>query len=279
MSIGSAATLPGSNGWRPHMVALDVDGTIVRYDNSLSEAVADRISRVRDSDAHVVVATGRSLHATLPVCQRLGLTDGYAVTSNGAVIIDVSTGRVLDVVTFDASSTVTFFVDEIPDAVLAVEELGVGYRVTGEFPAGELSGKITVVPHDELLDGPVTRLVVRWPNGDRERLRALAAEAGLKGVDYAIGYTAWLDVMPSGVSKASALEQIRFRLDVPWSSTLAVGDGTNDLEMLRWAAHGVAMGQASDDVQAAADEVVPTVEEDGLAHVLERYFPSAAGQH
>ena len=64
----------------------------------------------------------------------------------------------MHVVTFDASDPVQYFAEEIPDAVLAIEELGVGFRVTGDFPVGELDGRVTVVTHDELLDGPVTRL-------------------------------------------------------------------------------------------------------------------------
>jgi hydroxymethylpyrimidine pyrophosphatase-like HAD family hydrolase len=59
---------------------------------------------------------------------------------------------------------------------------------------------------------------------------------------------------------------------VPAEATLAVGDGGNDIEMLRWAGLGVAMGHAPDEVKAAADEVTGSVHEDGLAQVLERWF-------
>ena len=174
--------------------------------------------------------------------------------------------------TFDASESIRFFADHVPDAVLAVEELGVGYRVTGEFPAGELDGQLTVVRHDELLVEPVSRLIARWPAGDREEFFALARDAGLRGVDYAIGYTAWLDFMPEGVSKASALESMRERLGVPIEETFAIGDGHNDVEMLGWAGLGVAMGQAPEDVRRVADEVAPPIDEDGAAVVLGRWF-------
>ncbi|HEU0041426.1 MAG TPA: HAD-IIB family hydrolase [Jiangellaceae bacterium] len=263
-------------GWRPDVVALDVDGTIVTYDNFYDPprpAVADAVQRVVDAGAAVVVATGRSLHSTTQVFDHLGLTSGYAVCSNGAVIVDVATRRPAEVVTFDASDTVKYFVEQIPDAVLAIEELGVGFRVTGDFPVGELDGKVTVVDHEELIKEPVTRLVVRWPNGDRERLREVASAAGLPSVDYAIGYTAWLDIMPIGVSKASGLAAIVLRLGGTATDVLAVGDGHNDVEMLAWAGHGVAMGQAVDDVKEVADEVCDSVDDDGLATLLSRYFP------
>ena len=91
---------------------------------------------------------------------------------------------------------------------------------------------------------------------------------GLHGVSYAVGWTAWLDINPEGVSKGSALELVRRRLHVEPADTVAIGDQRNDIEMLEWAARGVAMGQAPDEVKAAADEVTGTVEEDGLAQVL-----------
>jgi hydroxymethylpyrimidine pyrophosphatase-like HAD family hydrolase len=256
----------------PALVALDVDGTLVEFDGSLSPAVTDAVRRTAAAGAHVVVATGRSMHATMPVCDELGLSDGFAVCSNGAVIVDVAARQPIDVVTFDATESVRFFADHVPDALLAVEELGVGYRVTGEFPAGELDGRMTIVTHDGLLTSPVTRLIARWPEGDRDEFYALARNAGLRGVEYAIGYTAWLDFMPEGVSKASGLESVRVKLNVPIERTVAVGDGDNDLEMLRWAGLGVAMGQATTEVQAAADEIAPPVDEDGLATVLRRWF-------
>ena len=255
----------------PGLVALDIDGTLVGFDGSLSPAVADAVRRTA-AGTHVVVATGRAMLGTLPVCDALGLRSGWAVCSNGAVTVDLASRRPVDVVTFDATASVRYFAEQVPDALLAVEELGVGYRVTGEFPVGELDGRITVVPHEELLVGPASRLIARWPEADREEFFALARAAGLHGVSYAIGYDAWIDFMPAGVSKASGLEAVRARLGVPPSATLAVGDGYNDLEMLAWAGVGVAMGQAPTEVTDAADLVAPAVEDDGLAAVLGHWW-------
>lgn len=271
--------MTAGNGWRPGLVALDVDGTLVTYaefHDPPRPAVADAVRRVRDAGSHVVIATGRSLHSTVALFDHLGLKDGYAVCSNGAVVVDVATRTPADVVTFDVSDPVRYFTEQIPDAVLAVEELGRGYRVTGEFPTGDLDGEVVVVEHDELIARPVTRLVVRWPNGDRERLREIARDSGLPSVDYAIGYTAWLDIMPEGVSKASGLNLVAAHLGLSAADAMAVGDGHNDLEMLRWARLGVAMGQAPDDVKAAADEVCGDVEDDGLAALLDTHFAAPA---
>jgi hydroxymethylpyrimidine pyrophosphatase-like HAD family hydrolase len=91
-------------------------------------------------------------------------------------------------------------------------------------------------------------------------------------VDYAIGYTAWLDIMPEGVSKAAGLDKVGFRLGVGRADVLAVGDGHNDMEMLRWAGLGVAMGQSPDDVKAVADLVAEPVDDDGVATLLDGWF-------
>jgi hydroxymethylpyrimidine pyrophosphatase-like HAD family hydrolase len=261
--------------WKPQLVALDVDGTIVSYADFFDPPTQPVVQAVRGAvraGIHIVLATGRSLHSTTPVFGQLQLTDGYAVCSNGAVVADVATRTPVHVVTFDASDPVTYFAEEIPDAVLAIEELGVGFRVTGEFPVGELDGRVTVVSHDELLDGPVTRLVVRWPQGDRERLRRVAAASGLPSVDYAIGYTAWLDIMPEGVSKASGLATVCEKLGLGRTDVMAVGDGHNDMEMLAWAGVGVAMGQAPWDVKEIADTVCESVDDDGVALLLNELF-------
>ena len=92
--------------------------------------------------------------------------------------------------------------------------------------------------------------------------------SGCTSVNYAVGFTAWLDINPEGVSKGSALELVRRRLSVEPRHTIAVGDQRNDLEMLAWAARGVAMGNAPLEVQEVADEVAGDVEEDGLVAVL-----------
>ncbi len=112
---------------------------------------------------------------------------------------------------------------------------------------------------------PVTRVTFHSPTGTSEDFTKLAERIGLHGVNYAVGFSAWLDINPEGVSKGSALEQIRRRLDVQPMHTVAVGDQRNDVEMLTWAARGVAMGNAPDEVKAIAKEVTADVYADGLA--------------
>lgn len=273
--------MTGVDHWRPKLVALDVDGTIVDYDHffnsptsgaGLSLPVIEAVGGAREQGAHVVLATGRAWHSTARVAHELSIGSGYAVCSNGAIVIDVASSAPVHTATFDAAAPVSYFAEHIPDAVLAVEDPHGGFRVTGEFPVAELDGNAAVVDHDNLLTGEVSRLVVRWPNGDRLHLRDIAKDAGLPSVDYAIGHSAWLDIMPKGVSKAKGLEVVCGLVGVDVTDVLAVGDGHNDTDMLEWAGLGVAMGQAPDDVKAAADEVCGDVTDDGAAALLDRYF-------
>ncbi|HET7476743.1 MAG TPA: HAD family hydrolase [Dermatophilaceae bacterium] len=257
---------------RRGLVALDVDGTILHHDGTLSPAVRSAV-RETAAVANVVVATGRSLLATVPVLAELGLSTGYAVCSNGAVTLAIDESepagyRIIDTVTFDPAPALSLLQDAWPDAVVAVEELGVGFKLSAPFPDGELTGELRVVPWEELMADPCTRVTFRSPTGTAADFMDLVERIGLHGVNYAVGFTAWLDINPEGVSKGSALELVRRRLQVEPIDTVAVGDQRNDLEMLHWAARGVAMGNAPAEVQAAADEVAGPVWEDGLVPVL-----------
>jgi len=255
------------------LIALDLDGTTLRHDGSMSPAVRQAVGEVADAGFHVVIATGRAILAAMPLIADLGLENGFAVCSNGAVTLELDPEhtdgyRILETVTFDPAPALEILRGSWPDAVVAVEELGVGFKVSAPFPDGELDGEVRVVPWEELGSSPATRVTFRSPTGTAEDFLALVERIGLHEVSYAVGFTAWLDINPEGVSKASALELIRRRLGVETVHTVAVGDQRNDIEMLQWAARGVAMGNAPDEVKVAADEVTLHVDEDGLVPVL-----------
>lgn len=256
------------------LVALDVDGTVLDHDGKLSDRVRRAVRDVADAGVHVVVATGRSVYATMPVLDRLGLHEGWAVCSNGAVTLRLDPGQdtgyeVVATSRFDPTPALQLLREHLPEAAYAVEEVGVGYRLTAPFPDGELDGVQIIVPFEELLHTPATRVIVRSRNHTAEEFLALVPRIGMHGVGYFVGWTAWLDIAPEGVSKASALEPVRRELGVSADTTLAVGDGRNDVEMFAWAARSVAMGQSVAEVREVADEVAPAVREDGLAVVLE----------
>lgn len=259
---------------RPRLVALDVDGTVLDHDGRLTERVRAAVRAIVETGTHVVIATGRSLVATLPVLDQLGLLTGYAVTSNGSVTVRLDPALAngwdaVEVVTFDPSPVLRLLREHLPSAVYAVEDFGMGFRLTGPFPDGELIGRLTVVPFEDLLATPATRVVVRSPEHTPEDFLDLVRRLGLHGGSYAVGWTAWLDIAPEGVSKAYGLAIAADALGVGPADVLAVGDGRNDVEMFSWAGRSVAMGQSPAEVQAVADQVCAAVEGDGLADVLD----------
>jgi hydroxymethylpyrimidine pyrophosphatase-like HAD family hydrolase len=148
----------------------------------------------------------------------------------------------------------------------------VGYRVNRLFPDGELDGQMILTPIDEMVAAEVSRVIIRDPDSTSEDFVQLAEKLGLQGTNYFIGWTAWLDLAPEGISKASGLEEVAGLLGVAREHVLAIGDGRNDSEMLEWAGRGVAMGQAPDEVKAVADHVTLPVRQDGAAVELDRWF-------
>ena len=194
------------------------------------------------------------------------------MASNGAVTFSYPPIEVLSTVTFDAREIVAMLLEHVPNALVAVEEVGIGYRVNRLFPPGEITGEMTLQSVDELIAEPVSRVIIRDPHASEQDFVELAEKVGFRGINYFIGWTAWLDLAPDGVSKASGLASVCERLGVAASDVLALGDGRNDTEMLQWAGRGVAMGQAPLEVQEAADFVTSTVQDDGAAQELERWF-------
>nr|CAA9353344.1 MAG: HAD-superfamily hydrolase, subfamily IIB [uncultured Nocardioidaceae bacterium] len=256
----------------PKMLALDVDGTLVDFEDQMTGRVRDTVRTARDAGLHVVISTGRSTPGVMDAAHKLGFEEGLAVASNGAVTFSYSPVELLSTVTFDARETVKLVLEHVPDAAVAVEEVGRGYRINKAFPAGEISGEMIVQSVEELVAEPVTRVIIRSPGQSAEEFTELAERLGLHGISYFVGYTAWLDLAPEGVSKASGLESICARLGLEAGDVLAIGDGLNDLEMLRWAGRGVAMGGSPPQVIEAADDVTGSVHEDGLADEIERWL-------
>ena len=258
------------------MVALDIDGTLVDHEGVLPTQVRRAVRRVTSAGVPVVLTTGRSWHATRPVFEELGLPEGPAIASNGAVVVQFPPFEITQVSTFDPAEVVAKVLREHPSAALAAEVVGTGYRVTRHFPDGDLSGEIEVVSVDELAGTDVTRIVVRDPESSDGEFIALAERLGLHGVSYSVGWSAWLDIAPAGVNKASALAQVVADLGFQAEDVLAIGDGRNDIEMLTWAGRGVAVGDACAEVKLVADHVTGRFTDFGTAQELNRWFGGRA---
>lgn len=254
------------------MIALDIDGTILTYDGQVSRRVLTGIGNAVAMGVPVVLATGRPVISTLPLLVNFGLTAGNVLCSNGAVRMDAASGKCLEAHRFDAGPMVERLRSLLPGALFAVEQVGAANLVTGRFPS-EGTWPEHVVDHATLVAEPVTRLTVWWHGHTVDEMSDRLSTASLDGVTLVQDHMApCMVAIPAGITKGSALERLRIELDVAAESTLAVGDGENDIEMLRWAGHGVAMGHAPDTVKSAAQAVTGTIDDDGLATVLERWY-------
>ncbi len=260
----------------PWLVALDIDGTILHEDESIDERVADAVLSCRERGHEVMLATGRSWATTAPVLDRLGLTPEYVVCANGAITMrrdDAEPGGYVreHIETFDPTGVLERIRAFLPSGRFMVE-LADGYRLYTEGMSDWNLDEAREVEFDELLDQRATRVVVISPDHELEEFLRIVEDMGLHQVSYSIGWTAWLDIAPDGVSKATALERVRGWLDVPLERVIAVGDGRNDIDMFTWAGaagRAVAMGQAPDDVRAAANETTDDIHHAGLAAVLD----------
>lgn len=263
------------------LIALDVDGTILHHDTTLSARVAAAIEAHRKAGTRLVLASGRGIYGTQVAAASIGITDGLAVCSNGAITIELGSGperlsdgagvpySIRSVHTFNPSPQLQVLHQALPTALIAVERIGEERLVTEQFPPGELVGPCHVVPFEELLVPEATRVTLRDVDMDVEQMCKIVETAGMHGVEYNIGWSAWLDISPPGISKALALEELRCEFGIPLDACVAVGDGSNDLEMVEWAGLGVAMGGAPAALKEAADVVTTAVSDDGLAEVLE----------
>ena len=271
----TAAGVPASSapGAVPGLIALDIDGTLLLEDETLSPGIVDAIAHATAAGNEVMLATGRSWAGTEWVLRTLGMTPEFVVCSNGAVVLR----RVGDeyerfhTETFDASEVLELLVRDLPDAHYMVE-LPDGHRLYTEQLDHWNLRDATQVPFTQLSAQPVCRVVVVSPGQSDEDFMELVERIGLHHVSYAIGWTAWLDIAPLGVDKSTALEIVRTELGIAGSRVVVVGDGRNDLGMFAWARqHGgraVAMAQAPDEVRDAATEVTASVHEGGTAEVL-----------
>ena len=265
----------------PWLVALDIDGTILLQDETMSPGVVDTVARARDAGHEVMLATGRSWMATHRFLDALDIRPEYVVCSNGAVTMRRTSAVGLasegyerwNVETFDPTAVLELLHERLPDARYMVE-LGSGQRLyTAELDDWTLDGGREVL-FDELGAEEVSRVVVVSPGHDEDDFHRLVQDAGLNEVSYAIGWTAWLDIAPRGVDKGTALARVQEARDDAGDQVFVAGDGRNDLGMFSWArglgGRAVAMGQAPDEVKAAAGEITGDVEDGGLAAAIER---------
>ena len=263
-----------SGGFPYRIVATDLDGTLLRSDESVSPRTRDALAAITASGAAHIVVTGRAVPWTRHVFDDLGY-QGLAVCGQGAQVYDAGEHRLLTSVTLDrqlAALALAKIEAETGPLYLAASRdgldgdvlVGPGYAVTDRLPA---------TPFTDVADrwsAPLNKLYIQHPTLSDDELAEAARVAAGGFVSVAMAGAGIVELLPLGLSKATGLSLAARRLGARAEDTIAFGDMPNDVPMFAWAAHGVAMANAHEELRAVADEVTLSNEDDGIAVVLER---------
>ncbi|SDQ29068.1 HAD family hydrolase [Microbacterium sp. cf332] len=274
-----AEGMPVAAGAPRLLIVLDIDGTVLLEDETLSPGVVDAVADAHAAGHEVMLATGRSWEGTHGILGALALNPDYVVCSNGAVILkrvdddfaDALAYERFYIETFDPSEVLGLLREHLPHARYMVE-LPDGRRLYTEELHDWNLHDADKVAFEQLSAQEVCRVVVVSPDETDSDFVELVERIGLNEVSYAVGWSAWLDIAPQGVDKSTALERVRGWLDIPSTDVLVMGDGRNDIGMFRWARdHGgraIAMAQGAAELLAEASETTVSVQEGGVAAIL-----------
>lgn len=268
------------------LIALDIDGTLVRHNGELTTAVRDALIKAqREYGMRVVLASGRPFPALLALSEALELEQysGYLMPYNGGQIYSarhlsspihaealddalipelyrLSSEAGVNILSYNESELLT----EDPACPYVQKEVG----ITG-MPIRKLSHFVDEVPSAR----PKCLAV-----GPPERIEALErmVKAQLSGrLDAFRSNPNFLELVPPGVNKGRGLAALMERLSLHREEVIAVGDNYNDVEMIQTAGLGVAMANAPEPIKTCADYVTKSNEEDGVAHLLEKHVFTA----
>jgi Predicted hydrolases of the HAD superfamily len=261
------------------LVCTDLDGTLLDSAGVIRERTLGTLAEAGRAGVAVVGVTGRPVRDTLELARRYGLT-GPVVCGNGAMTVDVASGRLLDCRGFgpgDAAGILRALRDAVPGIAVGVDSVS-GLRLEAAF--------VRLVPnpwrHVPLEGGsapeggePVAKILVAHPMLLVDELAAmLAAVVGDRAV-ITRSAGGFLELSAPGVDKGEALRLLAERRGIPLEHTAAVGDMPDDLPMLRVAGLAAAVANAHEETLRAADIVLPSNDDEGVAALIRLVLPRA----
>lgn len=254
------------------LVASDIDGTLLLNWEPISTATIDAIHRCQDAGIPFVLVTGRPMRWLAPIAEQIPDL-GRVVCVNGAVVYDIASQSVVDAHTIDAQSLTEIIaavrVDH-PEARFAYETLNGGF-IDQDFVPGRPREARIIDDVSELAGEDVVKVLVRLATSDSQAMHDLIDPLvdGTCHASFSEPDNGLVELAPFGITKAKTLEDLCDHLGVGRSQVMAFGDMPNDIEMLSWAGHGVAMGNALGSVKAIAAAVTDEVDDDGVARYLD----------
>lgn len=263
------------------VLVLDVDGTLMRTDKTISRRTIDEIVKIQEAGIKVAIASGRCTAGIMPTAKKIRLDEfgGYIVSYNGGCISNCQTGEII-------------YNINLPDGI--VQEIY-------EFSKQEKTGIMTYHDNDIIAENDADQYIqidakgcsidihvvedfgkeVTYPvnkcllTGDPDYMAGVEPKAAKAFEGRLSVYRSedfYVEMMPLGIDKAYGLSKLLKRLGYTRSQMICCGDGFNDISMIEYAGLGVAMKNASEQVKASADYIAPHCDEDGLVDVIQRFI-------
>ena len=264
------------------LVASDLDGTLVRSDGTISDASRTALKKASEAGLLVAFVTGRPPRWLHEVADQTGHT-GVAVAANGAVVYDMASETVVRAHHMSPALLTEVAADlraAFPSVHFAVEygqEFGCEPEYRHDWPINpryDRSGARTAPPLvadlATVLRRPAVKLLAKDRAADPDEFAAAAFRvlAGRATVTHSSRH-GLLEIAAAGVTKASGLAEIASTHGIGAAEVVAVGDMPNDVPMLKWAGRSYAVANAHPLAIAAADEMLPTNDADGVATLIE----------
>lgn len=263
------------------LIAIDLDGTLIGRDLSISPRARAAIRRAIETGIKVTIASGRMFKSVLRFAQELNLQTPL-ICYQGALIKDPVSQETLwhKTVPLELARQIIPIVEARGIHINAYvdDELYVS-RVTAEAEGYARLSIVQAHPVGDLvtfLQREPTKLVAISDAEQIDRLtRELASHFG-SSLYITKSYPIFCEIAHPECSKGKALARLAERLGIAQEETVAIGDNPNDLDMIAWAGLGIAMANSSPEVIAAADWVTGSVEEDGAAQAIEKVLNTEA---
>jgi Cof subfamily protein (haloacid dehalogenase superfamily) len=259
------------------LVALDLDGTLLRSDGTISARTRAALQAAETSGLTILCVTARPPRRVRAIAEDTGLR-GLAICSNGSVLYELASERLLREHRLGSDAVaqiVTQLRAAAPGVAFAIEAgarygCEPTYAIQAEHPHDSADPRMLRGDALELSAQGATKLIVQHQSWTLDKLLELTREHAGALASVTHSGSNFVEVAAAGVTKALALAHYCDEAGITAAQVIAFGDMPNDLPMLQWAGHSVAVANAHPEVRAAAQLHTASNDEDGVAHVLEQ---------